>query len=250
MEKITSNDNLKIKHIKKLLDNKKYRRECGEYIAEGARWISDAYFHKPGLFAGIFVKESCAVKFAELLEGKENVYTVLDAVFDKISDTGHSQGILAVLRILTAKENPQSPYCLYLDSIRDPGNLGTVIRTAAAAGFNDIVLDGCADAYNPKTVRSTMSALIKANLFEQENLIPILKQNGYKILAADMNGENIFTLSQKPDKIVLIIGSEADGIRPELKSLADKTVSIPMQNTESLNAAVSAGIIMYQLNRR
>ena len=257
METIRSHDNSKIKHIKKLLDDKKYREEHGEYVVEGKRWVIDALAPSINCPAsnvlGLFIRESSVegfaefIKFAENKIGAENVFAVADNVFDKVADTGHSQGVLAILgfkgRLLSWEGS-----ALYLDRIRDPGNLGTIIRTAVATGFNHIYLDNCADVYSPKVVRSTMGALLKADICKPlETTIEVLNFRGYQIFAADMNGENIFTLSEKPEKICLIIGSEADGIRPELLKLADKIVSIPMQNTESLNAAVAAGILMYQL---
>ena len=277
METIRSLDNSKVKHVKKLLADKSYRAECFQYVAEGARWVSDALSmeivarftgaeatESPfpvefDLFAGVFVKESCLERFAALITlaeqkiGTEKIFAVADTVFDKAADTKHSQGILAVLRSGNADVRTTfGSLCLFLDGIRDPGNLGTIIRTAVAAGFNDIVLDGCADVYNPKVVRSAMSAFLKAHFWHTlyDEYIEKIRQKNYQIYAADMNGENIFTLQEKPEKICLIIGSEADGIRPGLLKLADKIVSVPMKNTESLNAAVAAGILMYGLGNR
>ena len=266
METIRSHDNSKIKHIKKLLVDKQYREEQHSFVAEGARWVYDALNFltvnpvcAKETFRAVFVKESRAEAFAELIKtiksnvGADKIFAVADAVFDKISDTEHSQGILAELGQPPNSISFQSPHMLYLDRIRDPGNLGTIIRAAIAAGYNGIILDNCADAFGPKVVRSTLGALLKADIRTAwEGCIESLKNyviNGnYQIFAADMNGENVFTLTQKPEKLCLIIGSEADGIRPELLKLADKTVSIPMQRTESLNASVAAGILMYQLS--
>ena len=257
METIISFDNSKIKHVKNLLGDKKCRKEFGEYAVEGSRWIFDALNteYAAELFCGVFVKESCVEKFASLIRtaeqkiGAQYIFMVADNVFDKVSETEHSQGILANLKIRTVL-GATGQYILYLDRIRDPGNLGTIIRTAVAAGFSDILLDGCTDIYSPKVARSTMSALLKiafTMVQDGKNPLDSLKTGGYKILAADMEGENIFTYCKKSAKIVLIIGSEADGVHPKLLKFADKIVSIPMRQIESLNASVSAGIIMYQL---
>ncbi|MCL2797904.1 MAG: RNA methyltransferase [Firmicutes bacterium] len=266
METIRSFDNSKIKHVKKLLDDKKYRAEQRGYVAEGVLWVKDALSYsmfapdnaKYNLVRAVFIKESSVddfvglIKFAEQKLGADKVFTVADKVFDKVSDTEHSQEIMAELghrpRCLTI----ESPYILYLDRIRDPGNLGTIIRSAVAAGFDCIFLDNCADIYSPKVVRSTMGALLKIEFHDASGSVHYLKmyhgsKDGYTVFAADMGGENVFKLREKPEKVCLIIGSEADGIRPELLAQADKIVSIPMQNTESLNAAVAAGILMYQL---
>ncbi|MCL2061677.1 MAG: RNA methyltransferase [Firmicutes bacterium] len=253
MEVIRSADNLKLKHVKKLLADKAYRAENAQYVVEGARWVLDAANFKPQAFCAVFVCQSRAEKFSELLAVVHQsvkaslIFTVESRVFDKIADTEHSQGILAVLAQDTAIR-ALGDFCLYLNGIRDPGNLGTIIRTAAAAGFNDVILDACADVYNPKTVRSSMSALLKVHVFcAQDISLGALKQNGYTVYAADMRGENIFSATHRPKKAVLIIGSEADGVDGGLLQLADTVVSIPMRDTESLNAAVSAGIILYQL---
>jgi len=254
MQNITSSDNLKIKHIKKLLADKKYRETGGEFVVEGYRWISDALLKFPQYITGVFIAESESklAQYRALLAplDSEKVYMVSDFIMEKISDTKQPQGIAAVLKIPPKVEKKKGSRVLYLDSIRDPGNLGTIVRTAAASGYNDIMLDACADAYNPKVVRSTMGALLSVNILADSTPEDILnlKQDGFKVFAAKLSGENVFTLKQKHDKIVLLVGSESVGIRQELLDLADFFVTIPMQNNiESLNAAVSAAILMYNV---
>jgi TrmH family RNA methyltransferase len=254
MEAIISSDNSKLKHVKRLLSDKEYRRGEGLFVCEGARWIRDAFNFLPGLFRFVFINEACRDKFKELADvigssiGADKIFSVSENAFNKISDTENSQGILAVLNIPEVLDLSKDKI-LFLDGIRDPGNAGTIIRTAVAAGFSDIILKNCSDVFAPKAVRSTMSALIKANIVALRPIerLKSLKSDGYRIFAADMNGQNVFTMKEKFDKIVLCIGSEADGISGDILALSDKTLSIPMQNTESLNAAVSAGILMYNL---
>jgi len=252
MEIISSFDNAKIKHIKKLLADKKHRADSLEYVTEGKRWVFDALEFNKGLVKSVFVCESAIELFAEQLASVD-YFIVKQLIFEKITDTITSQGILAVVKILPFKIVPESTKnsnILYLDKIRDPGNLGTIIRTAIGAGYRNIILDECADVYSPKVVRSTMSALLYADFLDaKENPLSEYQKKGFAVIAASLDGKNVFTFSKRFDKIVLIIGSESDGIRQEYLKLANEKVSIPMEKIESLNAAVSAGILMYALRK-
>jgi len=250
MEIISSSDNAKIKHIKKLLADKKYRAGSLEYVAEGKRWVLDALAFNKEVVKSVFVCESAIKLFVEQLVGVD-YFIVKQSIFEKITDTKTSQGILAVVKVSPFKiafESTRNSKILYLDKIRDPGNLGTIIRTAIGAGYKNIILDECADVYSPKVVRSTMSALLHADFLDiTANQLSEYRHKGFAVIAASLDGKNVFTFSKRFDKMVLIIGSEADGIRQEYLKLANEKVSIPMEKIESLNAAVSAGILMYQL---
>ena len=140
--------------------------------------------------------------------------------------------------------------CIVLDGVADPGNVGAIIRTANAAGYDEIYLtDDCADAYAPKSVRASMSGVFFTKLYigTRAEIINALK--GTPVVVADMHGENVFSF-QAPQKFALVIGNEANGVSSELNNIATHTVKIPMRATqESLNAAVSAGILMYQLKK-
>jgi len=259
MQQISSKDNQKVKDIIMLLKGKKHREEQGFFVVEGSRWINDILDYG-GMISSVFVAKKTADNFAAVLEkikkeiGENNLYCVDDKVFEKLSDTVTSQGILAVVSM---KENAvksallQVKKILYLDTISDPGNMGSIIRTALAAGFKSIILRNCVDVYSPKVVRSTMGALLKVSLYTEtknNDAISFLYKSKFNILAATLKGKNVFTLKGGYDKIVLVIGSEAAGICDKILEFCDTQVTIPMQGTESLNAAVSAGILMYQLS--
>ena len=136
--------------------------------------------------------------------------------------------------------------CLLLDGVRDPGNLGTIIRTAAAAGYKRIYLKDCADPFNPKTVRASMSGVFGVTLCSVGE--DFSRYLGVPVYAADMGGENVFHTEKKD--VCIALGGEANGLSPEVRAAAEKIVSVPMEaGSESLNVAVAAGILMYALKK-
>lgn len=259
MQVITSQDNKKISLVKKLQE-KKYRDEHKLYVAEGVRWITDAtlLYSFSNVCDSIFVSSDYKDKHASLIDAisksisVDNIYIVDSNVFKKISSAENSAGILGVFKTDIKEQFLCDERCLYLDKVRDPGNMGSIIRTALGSGFGGIVLDNCVDIYNPKTVRSTMSGILKLNFYTASVVtLSKLKQDGYKIISADFGGQN--ALNYKLDtkqKAVLVLGGETDGVSASHKKLVEDTLSIPMGDIESLNVGVSAGIIMYQLNKQ
>ena len=172
---------------------------------------------------------------------------VSDGVFKSISSEKTPQGVIAVVKIPQSELKPPKKSCLLLDCLQDPGNLGTVVRSANAAGYEDIYLINCTDPYSPKAVRASMSGIFFVNLYlgSREEILKTLE--GVPLICADMHGENVFEFTP-PEKFCLCIGNEGGGISTEVFERADFTVKIPMRETcESLNAAVSAGIAMYAL---
>lgn len=232
MNLIISEDNKLIRHAVKLKD-RKYRDLYGEYLIEGLRGVADTPSDR---ILTIFEKEGGP----SVIEGK--TVFVSDKIFSKLSSTENSQGIVAI-----AKKREETDFVsdcvVYLDRIRDPGNMGTIIRTAVAAGY-EIVCDDCVDVYNPKVVRSCVSTLSKARL-HTGNFIDIVVEKGYNIIGAVLNGENVFQLKENPKKPCIVIGNEANGIREDILRKCGTLCSIPMESVESLNAAVCAGILMY-----
>ena len=219
---IVSRSNALIKKIRKLRD-KKYREQFGEYVAEGKRWVSDALRICPKNVVAVICSSDTRCEYAD--------FVIEASLFAELADTENS-------------------HCLFLDRVRDPGNMGTIIRTAVAAGYTDIVLRDCVDVFNSKVIRSSMTGILSANLHFDSKLSD-LKECGYTVVAADLQGENIFETDFAAQKVCLVIGNEANGIDPLLLRQCDKTVAIPMEDEiESLNAAVSAGILMYQLKYR
>lgn len=240
MEKIpvVSRTNALVKKLRKLSD-KKYRAQFGEYVAEGKRWVSDALRLCPQNVVAVVRSQSGGFEGAD--------YVLSDEIFAEIADTQSSQGVLALMRIPAPASEFCGDCCLFLDRVRDPGNMGAIIRTACAAGYNDIVLNDCVDVYNPKVIRSSMTGVLNVR-FHAANSLDVLKENGYACVAASLGGQNAFESRLSATKICLVIGNEAEGISPNVLRACDDCVTIPMsQNMESLNAAVSAGILMYVL---
>lgn len=244
MEVISSSENTFIKKVSKLKD-KKFRCEYGEFLLEGYRLIKDVLASGIVSNLQIIAAES---RYEEYKNEFDCLTVVSDKIFEKLSDTVNSQGIAAVSPLPKLKSVVQSEYCLYLDRVRDPGNMGTIIRTAAACGFKDIILDNCVDVFNPKTIRSSMSAYLYCNFIEGIDA-ETLKENGYIIICGDMKGANITEFKYNDrHNTCLVIGNEANGISNSLMLQADYTVALPMSaGVESLNASVSAGVLMYYL---
>ena len=253
---ITSKDNEIVKHIRKLRD-KKARDEFGEFVIEGTKMIEEAVREN--------VKISMVVVCEELNQGpiqkdvlykiaKEKVVYVNDKVFKILTDVTTPQGILAVVK---KNENRQIDFSknlfLVLDNIQDPGNMGTILRTADRVALTQIIVPkGNADAYNPKVVRSTMGAIFRVNVIEVEDLaktIKEMKKHKIQVLATSLSADySIYDVNYK--KSAIVIGNEGNGVSKEILELADKKIKIPMiGKTESLNAGVATGIILYNAIR-
>ena len=249
---ITSKDNEIVKHIRKLRD-KKFRDEAGEFIVEGIKMIEEAVREK--------AKIKMVVVCEELNQGpiqkeilykiaKEKIVYVSDKVFKVLTDVTTPQGILAVVN---NEIDFSKDLYLVLDNIQDPGNMGTILRTADSVALTQIIVPkGNADSYNPKVVRSTMGAIFRVNVIEVDNLVKTIKEmkkHKIQVLATDLATDySIYDVSYKRSAIV--IGNEGNGVSPEILELADKRIKIPMPGkTESLNAAVATGIILYNAIR-
>ena len=246
---ITSIANEKVKLLRSLADAKN-RKELGLYVAEGANLVKD--IPSPESVRLLFVKESKQSQFAEIISRFPSEVVVLsDDLFDRVSDTVTPAGIAAVVEIpkTTDISDINDEKIIVLDHVADAGNVGAVLRTAVAAGYKTAVLLGSADPYSPKAVRASMSAIFKINLCFSNNNAFLCSKNivNYDIMVLDMAGENIF--SHVPQrKYALVVGNEAHGVSNEIKAVGRK-LSIPMTAMESLNAAVSAGVAMYLLER-
>ena len=246
---ITSIANEKVKLLRSLADAKN-RKELGLYVAEGANLVKD--IPSPESVRLLFVKESKQSQFAEIISRFPSEVVVLsDDLFDRVSDTVTPAGIAAVVKIPKSTDisDINDEKIIVLDHVADAGNVGAVLRTAVAAGYKTAVLLGSADPYSPKAVRASMSAIFKINLCFSNNNAFLCSKNivNYDIMVLDMAGENIF--SHVPQrKYALVVGNEAHGVSDEIKAVGRK-LSIPMTAMESLNAAVSAGVAMYLLER-
>lgn len=246
---ITSKSNDLIKHIKSL-HQKKYRDEFGEYFVEGKKLVLEAIQEKADVRKIII----CEDLFKENLNfPKYDVEYVNENVFNFISDTKTPQGILAVIK-LRKKTEYTGNVIFALDDIQDPGNLGTIIRTLDCAGINTLLLsNGTVDAYNPKTIRSTMGAIYRVSVIENLDLVSELqklKTSGYKIVVTHLNTSKKHYDLDFNEKLVIVIGNEGKGVSEAVNNLADIRVKIPMLGrTESLNASVAASLMAYEYVR-
>ena len=246
---ITSKDNEIIKNIKKLKE-KKYRLDS--YIVEGIKMVKEAISENQEI-ALIAIREDFKIDF-----DTKNIKTVIisNKVFNDISDVKTPQGILAVIK---KNQNNQietnSDYILALDSLQDPGNMGTIIRTADSANINQIIINKTTvDPYSPKVIRSTMGAIYRTNIIEVEDLKATLKEmklKGFQIITTDLKAtQSIYDINYN-NKTVVVIGNEANGVSQEILQTADKKVIIPMLGkTESLNASIAASIMIYEYVRQ
>ncbi len=242
MERISSTANNRIKRVASLKDSSK-RREEGLFFAEGVRIVKDSGV-KP---IELYVTEN-HMDFGERYEGVCPVYVVTDEVFAKISDTKSPQGVLGVYSIPSVEvKAPVGEHAIVLDGVSDPGNVGTVIRTAAACGFKDVYLADSSDPFNPKVVRSSMGGVfrVRINVGSISEILSTLKDFGASVCTLDMGGESVFD-TDIPLPVALVLGSEARGASEESRERSDKIIALPMKDdTESLNAGVSAGVAMY-----
>lgn len=246
---ITSKDNEIIKNIKKLKE-KKYR--LNSYIVEGIKMVKEAINENQEI-ALIAIREDFKIDFDTK---KIKIVTISNKIFNDISDVKTPQGILAVIK---KNQNNQietnSDYILALDSLQDPGNMGTIIRTADSANINQIIINKTTvDPYSPKVIRSTMGAIYRTNIIEVEDLKATLKEmksKGFQIITTDLKAtQSIYDINYN-NKTVVVIGNEANGVSQEILQTADKKVIIPMLGkTESLNASIAASIMIYEYVRQ
>ncbi len=240
---ITSKQNALIKEIRSLSD-KKFRDSLNLYIIEGVKTVKEVLDF--GLTVKVVVGTEKALNALGQISAKCELVT--DELFKYISSEVTPQGVVAVVEKPSVKIEKPNGNCLFLDGVSNPANVGAILRTAVASGYSEIYMtDDSADAYSPKSVKSSMSGVFRLKIMRGQRQ-ELLSAINLPIIVADMGGENVFDVKLH-SKFCLVIGNEGNGVSPELKLKADKTVSIPMLGgMESLNAAVSAGILMYNLN--
>ena len=258
---ITAKDNEKIKYTKSLLKSKNRTKES-KFIIEGFRILTLSIQCNAKL-EYVFINEEFENKnehkeFLEVLRVKKiKLYKTTNKLFNELIDTENTQGILGVVRFnqRTIEENLQDKdkFVLILDRIQDPGNMGTIIRTADAAGVDAIIaLKGCVDIYNPKVIRSTMGSIFDMNIIHetQEEALRVLKHKNFEIVSSYLDTNNYYNNIEYNYKTALVIGNEANGVNQELVLKSDKLVKIPIYgNAESLNAAISSAILMYEIKK-
>ena len=254
---ITSASNQKIKNLISIIQKSKARREQDVFITEGVKMFQEAPMDK---IVEVYVAES----FYETGTAREKIqqcgYEILsDELFKKVSDTQTPQGILCVMKQyhyeledLFQKENP---LFLILEDIQDPGNLGTMVRTAEGAGVDGIIMTkGTVDIYNPKTIRSTMGSVYRMPFIYTDDLLGVMKQlqeKQVKLYAAHLKGNQFYHQLDYKGATAFLIGNEGNGLKDETADAADVYMKIPMEGkVESLNAAVASVILMYEAARQ
>lgn len=249
MEKISSRRNPYIRHLRALAADGTYRRERGEYLCDGRRTLQEA------LAAGAEIVSILWKERAEPVPGLEGVRQLEaeEALFDYASALKNSPGPLFTVKIPPEDRETPLQSALILESVQDPGNVGTVLRTAGAFGLGAVVLMGeCADVYQPKTVRASMGAVFRQRVLrlERTELQTLLAKNGLPLYGAALSPRAVDLRRMELKRAAVAVGSEGRGLSPALLSLCEKEIIIPMApESESLNAAVAAALIMWEMVR-
>lgn len=253
---ITSNHNPKVKLIRALLGRSRERRDAGAFVAEGVRLVEEAVHANWPMRSVLFdetISERGRSLVGKLISQAVDVEEVSSSVMKSMSETETPQGILAVLGFHEFPM-PESPnFILIPDQIRDPGNLGTLLRSAAATGVQAVIIPPeTTDAFAPKVLRSGMGTHFRLPIHSMgwEEIGEIVNSASLQAYIADMDGESCWETDLKKS-IALIIGSEADGASESARKIATGKLSIPMSgNVESLNAAVAGSVLMFEVVRQ
>lgn len=254
---ITSNSNSQVKRLLQLQKKSKARNEEQVFLVEGLRMFSEVPAER---VQKVYISESLYNKKKQDLNlEKFSVEILSDSVFQYVSDTKTPQGILCIveqkkynMEELLSIENP---HFMVMDNLQDPGNLGTIVRTAEGAGVDAVFLSKeSVDIYNPKTIRSTMGSIYRMPVIYVDDLLELLntfRQKGIKSYAAHLEGKNSYDKEDYQSGTAILIGNEGNGLRDEVADSADVWVQIPMQGkVESLNAAIAASILMFEVYRQ
>ena len=257
IQEITSVKNSLIRSLRELTKARSFREETASFLAEGEHMVTEAL--AGGCVSLLIVDKSRADRYASILsslpDGTDCVLTT-EQVFCAICETRTPQGIAARCRFPDRFPAPRYPgYHVALNAVQDPGNVGTILRTMDAAGFDTLYIDQkTADPFSPKCSRATMGAVFRIRIERCSTLeepLLRLKQAGVPVISGDLRGSDLFGRPPLCGKgACLLIGNEGSGIEPGIKAISDLRVRIPMPGrAESLNASVSAGILIYDLLR-
>lgn len=253
---IESKENALYKETKKLKD-RKGRTKLKKYLIEGFRLVEEA-LKANAKIETIFFVENVNTKTESLIKEynyKGKLYGINKNLFLDICNTENPQGILAVIEMESDSNALDGEFYLLCDKVQDPGNLGTIIRTAHASGVDGIILTkGTVDIYNEKTIRSTMGSLFYVPVhYDDDNmtLVKSLKAKNFKIVVTSLDTDKDFFQESLKGKVLLTVGNEGNGVSDEVYELADTKVKIPMPgNAESLNVAIATSVIMYEKVRQ
>ena len=254
---VTCTSNVQIKESTALLKKSKERKEKKAFVIEGRKMFEEICQDKSRVVKAYFSESYVKEQYA----GKElpgiPYEVVADSVFDAMAETVTPQGVLAIVKMpeYSLEEMIENAGTLILlENLRDPGNLGTIIRTAEAAGVSGVILSKeSVDIYNPKVIRSTMGAVYRVPFLYVDDFMALLqdlRQQDVRLLAAHLKGQKTFDKADYSGKVGILIGNEANGLSEEASELANEKVLIPMAGSvESLNAAIAAALLMYEAFR-
>lgn len=250
---ITSTANQQVKQLIQLNKKRKLRDERGVFVAEGLKMFREAPRDR---IEKVYVSESFLKAHRQELDLEGLAFEVMqDSVFKAVSDTQTPQGVLCIVRRqscdLESLLKEERPLLLLLENLQDPGNLGTILRTAEGAGVAGVILSkGCVDLYNPKTIRSTMGSIYRVPTLYVEELGEVMErlhQRGVRTFAAHLDGKHFYDQEDYTGGTAFLIGNEGAGLSEEITSQADTLIRIPMEGkVESLNAGVAAALLMYE----
>lgn len=251
MEKITSRTNPRLAHIRRLASSAAYRRDCGEFLCDSPKLLHEA------LLWGAEILQVVYTAGTELPQLGKNVslIEVPEDIMAFISPMKTPQGVLFTCRLLQTElpEVLDGAHYMVLDGVQDPGNVGTIWRTADAFGCDGLVLlAGCADPYSPKTVRASMGAVFRCKVWNctAQQLTVTLRKSNLPLYGAALREDTQDARDVDYTRAVLAIGSEGRGLTEEVLSMCDKTIRIPMSpRCESLNAAIAATVLLWEAYR-
>lgn len=246
MERITSAQNPLIKHIKRLQTDRKYRLQCREFVADGFKLFSEAIKWYPNINTVII---SEGILLPELPEGVR-VVQIPTSLMESLSEMRTPQGVVFTCTLPEEKSLSLQRGMLLLDRIQDPGNLGTILRTADAFSVPVVLTNGCADAYSLKTLRASMGAVLRCSpqYAQMDEILSVCREKSIPLAATALTpkAKDLSTLKLKD--YIIVIGSEGQGICDELLNASDEQIIIPMsERCESLNAGIAAAIVMWQM---
>ena len=254
---ITSSSNPRVKQIVQWQNKARERRDAGIFLTEGFKMFGEAPEDR---ILEVYIADDTWDRAAAIPGMREKLSrtgceTVTSELFRKMSDTQSPQGILCVMKRLEELLSAPKPLFIVLENLQDPGNLGTIVRSGEGAGVTGIIMGGgTADIYNPKTIRATMGSVFRVPFVYTEDLegaVEGLREKGVRVYAAHLEGERYYDSFSFREGTAFLIGNEGAGLSRELASRADSYLKIPMEGSvESLNAAVTASILMYEAHRQ
>lgn len=254
MKEITSVHNPQVQRLRDL-QKAKNRREAGLFLAESAKMVGEAI--ALGLCRTLVLDGKRQADYAAMMDSAQaqgcEVLLVTPAVMQAISEQKTPQGVCCTVQIPEEPQRLSGSLIVAMDGVQDPGNVGTILRTADAAGFDGALLSGaCADLYGAKTLRATMGSVFRVPVRRTPDLpeaLAEMKARGYAIVATELGGADFYAHCPH-ERAVLVIGSEGNGVSAQVRDLATHHLALPMRGgAESLNAAVAAGIMIYEMAR-